>query len=96
MSNITRKDFLKLTGAAAGAGVLATSGLGSVARAQSGELLHRKIPATGEMIPAVGLGTAQTFGDVSQDFMARRNTIETLFKEGGTVLDTAPTYMMRK
>ncbi len=92
MSNITRKDFLKLTGAAAGAGVLATSGLGSVARAQSSELLHRKIPATGEMIPAVGLGTAQTFGDLSQDFMARRNTIETLFKEGGTVLDTAPTY----
>lgn len=92
MSNITRKEFLKLTGAAAGAGLIGATGLGSVARAQSSDLLHRKIPATGEMVPAVGLGTAQTFGDLSQDFMARRNTIETLFKEGGTVIDTAPTY----
>ena len=89
---ITRKEFLKLSGAAAGAGLLATSGIGSVARAQSSDLLHRTIHATGEQIPAVGLGTAQTFGDLSQDFMARRNTIETLFAEGGTVIDTAPTY----
>ena len=92
MSNITRKEFLKLTGAAAGAGLMTTTGLGNIARAQSSELLHRKIHATGEMVPAIGLGTAQTFGDLSQDFMARRNTIETLFKEGGTVIDTAPTY----
>ena len=57
MSNMTRKEFLKLTGTAAGAGLMATSGFGSVARAQSSELLHRKIPATFEMAPAVGLGT---------------------------------------
>ena len=54
---MTRKEFLKLTGTAAGAGLMATSGFGSVARAQSSELLHRKIPATVEMVPAVGLGT---------------------------------------
>ena len=94
--NLTRKEFLKLSGAAAGAGLLATSGFGSVANAQNsamaGGLLHRTIHATGEMVPAIGLGTAQTFGDLSQDFMARRNTIETLFAEGGTVIDTAPTY----
>lgn len=90
--NITRKEFLKLSGAAIGTGVMASTGLGSVARAQESDLLHRTIHATGEKIPAVGLGTAQTFGDLSQDFMARRNTIETLFKEGGTVIDTAPTY----
>jgi anaerobic selenocysteine-containing dehydrogenase len=38
MSNMTRKEFLKLTGTAAGAGLMATSGFGSVARAQSSEL----------------------------------------------------------
>ena len=59
---------------------MATSELSSVARAQSSELLHRRIPATGEMVPTVGLGTAQIFGDLSQDFMVRKNTIETLFK----------------
>ncbi len=88
----TRKEFLKLSGAAVGAGIFSTSIAGSIANAQTSDLLHRTIHATGEMIPAVGLGTAQTFGDLSQDFMARRNTIETLFAEGGTVIDTAPTY----
>lgn len=88
----TRKEFLKLSGAAAGVGLLASTGIGSVARAQSSDLLHRTIHSTGEMIPAVGLGTAETFGDLSQDFQMRKDTIETLFKEGGTVIDTAPTY----
>lgn len=91
-SNMTRKEFLKLSGAAVGAGVLASTGLGSIANAQSSELLHRPIHSTGEMIPAVGLGTAQTFGDLNEDFMKRRNAIEALFREGGTVLDTSPTY----
>lgn len=90
--NYTRKEFLKLSGAAVGAGLFSTSIAGSIAKAQSSDLLHRRIPVSGEMIPAVGLGTAQTFGDLSEDFMARRNTIETLFAEGGTVIDTAPTY----
>ncbi len=89
---VTRKEFLKLSGAAIGAGVVASTGIGSIARAQESDLLHRTIHSSGEQIPAVGLGTAQTFGDLNEDFMARRNTIETLFKEGGTVIDTAPTY----
>ena len=94
MSDLTRKDFLKLTSAsvAAGAGLIATSGLGSVARAQSSDLLHRKIHSTGEMIPAVGLGTAMTFGDLSEDFNQRKNAIAALFREGAKVIDTSPTY----
>lgn len=89
--NLTRKEFLKLS-AAAGAGLLASTGLGSVAKAQSSDLLHRPIHATGEMIPAVGLGTAMTFGDLSEDFSQRKNAIAALFREGGTVIDTSPTY----
>lgn len=94
MSSLTRKDFLKLTSAsvAAGAGLIATSGLGSVARAQSSDLLHRKIHSTGEIIPAVGLGTAMTFGDLSEDFNQRKNAIAALFREGAKVIDTSPTY----
>lgn len=94
--NLTRKEFLKLSGAAAGAGVLATSGLGSVANAQNSgvpsDLLHRPIHSTGEMIPAVGLGTALEFGDLEADFEKRKGAIEALFREGGTVIDTSPTY----
>ena len=63
----TRKEFLKLTGAAAGAGILASSGLGSVANAQSSDLLHRTIHSTGEQVPAVGLGTALEFGTFAND-----------------------------
>jgi aryl-alcohol dehydrogenase-like predicted oxidoreductase len=92
MSDLTRKDFLKLTTAAVATGVMATTGLGSVARVQSSDLLHRKIHSTGEMIPAVGLGTAMTFGDLSEDFNQRKNAIAALFREGATVIDTSPTY----
>ena len=92
MSDLTRKDFLKLTTAAVATGVMATTGLGSVARVQSSDLLHRKIHSTGEMIPAVGLGTAMTFGDLSEDFNQRKNAIAALFREGAKVIDTSPTY----
>ena len=89
---ISRKEFLKLSGAAVGAGIIANSGLGSLANAQSSDLLHRPIHSTGQMIPAVGLGTAMTFGDLSEDFNQRKNAIAALFREGGTVIDTSPTY----
>lgn len=88
----TRKEFIKLTGAAAGAGVLASSGLGNIANAQSSDLLHRTIHSSGEQIPAVGLGTALEFGDITADYEKRKAAIAALFAEGGTVLDTSPTY----
>lgn len=93
-SNLTRKEFLKLTGVTAGAGLFMTSGLSNFANAQASDLLHRPIHSTGEMIPAVGLGTAQTFGEPAneEEYLMRRDTIATLIKEGGTVIDTAPTY----
>jgi len=90
--NLTRKEFLKLSGAATAAGLIASTGITSAVKAQSDELLHRPIHSTGEMIPAVGLGTAMTFGDLSEDFSQRKNAIAALFREGGTVIDTSPTY----
>lgn len=90
--DLTRKEFLKLSGAAVGSGLLAGMGLGRSANAQASELLHRTIHSTGEKIPAVGLGTALEFGDLSADFSKRKGAIEALFREGGTVIDTSPTY----
>ncbi|MBT5188024.1 MAG: twin-arginine translocation signal domain-containing protein, partial [Kordiimonadaceae bacterium] len=40
MTDISRKEFLKLSGAAIASGALASSGLDSIANAQSRELLH--------------------------------------------------------
>ncbi len=60
----------------------------------SGDLITRAIPKTGEKIPIVGLGTSATFRTVAQgdDVTALRGVIETLINNGGTVLDTAPSY----
>jgi aryl-alcohol dehydrogenase-like predicted oxidoreductase len=57
-------------------------------------LLARPIPHTGEMLPAVGLGTASVF-DVGQDVAQRANlkgVIAALIAGGGRVIDTASSY----
>ncbi|MEP7383919.1 MAG: aldo/keto reductase [Gemmatimonadota bacterium] len=57
-------------------------------------LLTRAIPSTGERIPAVGLGTWQTF-DVGSDATRRAQCAETLQAfsgGGGTVVDSSPMY----
>jgi diketogulonate reductase-like aldo/keto reductase len=63
--------------------------------AQPAGLLERIIPASGERIPAVGLGTWLTF-DVRIDdtaAMARRQAVlERFFADGGRVIDSSPMY----
>jgi hypothetical protein len=51
-ARMTRREFAILAGATA---------LARPAFAQTGALLTRAIPKSGEQIPAVGLGTAQVF-----------------------------------
>ena len=91
-NSITRKKFLKLSGGAVGAGLIATSGFSSSTIAQSTDLLHRTIHSTGEKVPAVGLGTALEFGDITANYSKRKNAIKALIREGGKVIDTSPTY----
>jgi len=50
--HLTRREFAMVTGATM---------LASSARGQTSALLARAIPSTGELLPAVGLGTAQVF-----------------------------------
>lgn len=57
-------------------------------------ILKRTIPSSGERIPAVGLGTWQTF-DVSQSSDERnalKDVLTTLLSKGGTVVDSSPMY----
>ncbi|MEH6419500.1 aldo/keto reductase [Pseudomonas sp. CGJS7] len=60
----------------------------------SGTLLKRKIPATGESIPVIGLGTSGNF-EIGDDAAARaplREVLKRFADAGASVIDTAPTY----
>jgi aryl-alcohol dehydrogenase-like predicted oxidoreductase len=53
-------------------------------------LLKRPIPHGGELLPAVGLGTANGFDEAGQ--AALDGVIRALLAQGGSVIDTAPSY----
>jgi len=79
-----RRDFL---GALAGLAV--SGGAGAAA-----PMLARRIPAGGEALPVIGLGTWQTF-DVGGDAGARvplKEVLGVLFESGGRVVDSSPMY----
>ena len=57
-------------------------------------MLTRPIPRTGEALPAVGLGTWQTF-DVGEDEGSRaplREVLRRFFDGGGRLIDSSPMY----
>jgi diketogulonate reductase-like aldo/keto reductase len=62
--------------------------------AASGNLIERPIPASGEKLPVIGVGTWQTF-DVGADAQARaalREVLGVFSKAGGRVIDSSPMY----
>ena len=84
-----RRRFLATLGAAAAAP--AWSG---VTLAQTRSPILRPIPATGEMLPAVGLGTWITF-NVGSAAPARAPlvpVVERFFEHGGAMIDSSPMY----
>jgi diketogulonate reductase-like aldo/keto reductase len=98
-----RRKFLAI-GAAASAGMSIVAGghetgfphehkPGGVVTPTS-PLLKRKIASTGEMIPAIGLGTSGPF-EVGTDAAARaplREVLEAFFAGGASLIDTSPMY----
>ena len=62
--------------------------------AQSSTILKRPIPRSGEMLPAVGVGTWRTF-DVGAEAPERaelREVLRLLVEGGGSVVDSSPMY----
>jgi diketogulonate reductase-like aldo/keto reductase len=57
-------------------------------------ILKRSIPSTLEKLPAVGLGTWQTFdvGQNEDDRTPLRAVLQTLIDKGGSVVDSSPMY----
>jgi len=61
---------------------------------QNEKIMTRKIPSTGEELPAIGLGTWQVF-DVGASAAARtplREVIADFHKAGGKLIDSSPMY----
>lgn len=87
--NLNRRHFL----AAAGSAGL----IPSLTRAQlnsRSDYLHKTIPSTGEMLPAIGMGSWLTF-DVGADRNARAQRTQVLrsfFELGGALIDSSPMY----
>jgi len=84
---ISRREFLTF---AANAGAFAFMGGFAVAET----VVRKPIPKTGEPLPAVGLGTWQTF-DVGANKAAREPLKEVLracVQAGGSVIDSSPMY----
>ena len=65
-----------------------------LSRTEERMMIDRSIPASDERLPVIGLGTYRVF-DVDRaptEIAKRREIIELLLGEGGSVIDTSPMY----
>ncbi|MEM9529614.1 MAG: aldo/keto reductase [Pseudomonadota bacterium] len=86
---LTRREFLTTQAAAAGALALAPGiTLGAVPE----DLVRKAIPASGEMITTVGIGTNRYGVTAEVDKAPLRETLKEFVRLGGQVIDTAPSY----
>jgi diketogulonate reductase-like aldo/keto reductase len=55
------------------------------------KIMSKRIPGSGEELPAIGVGTWQTF-DVRGDFGPQREVLKAFVAAGGRVVDSSPMY----
>jgi aryl-alcohol dehydrogenase-like predicted oxidoreductase len=85
---ITRRQALE-----AGAALGAAAAFGTGAFAQSGELILKRIPSSGEMLPPIGIGTNRYgVGTGEEERAPLRDTMARFVELGGKVMDTAMIY----
>ena len=86
-ARLSRRTVLGLMAAAAAGGASRSAGAAPA-------LLERPIPSSGETIPAVGLGTWQTFdvGASKTERESRREVLRQFVALGGRVIDSSPMY----
>ena len=102
--NSRRKFLIDVSAAAASLGLapLVASGAtpssppasGKAGAAATGSLITREIPASGERIPVIGMGTSGSFevGLTAAELAPLREVLKLFIATGATVIDTAPTY----
>jgi len=89
MRQLNRRELLQTSLALSGVSVLSPFTIFAEEK-----MVHRAIPASGETIPVIGLGSWQTF-DIGTDEATRapRREVLKLFVEmGGSVIDSSPMY----
>jgi aryl-alcohol dehydrogenase-like predicted oxidoreductase len=91
-----RRSFIALSGLAAMAGGSRAQDSARAATAHTPRpaLLMRRIPSSGESLPAIGLGTSGPF-EVGKDESARapqREVLNEFFAAGASLIDTSPMY----
>ena len=86
---LSRREWLSLTIATGAAAAFDRAWLSA-----QQPLITRTVPATGERLPLVGLGSSATFSQVARgaDVTAISDVLKALVNGGGTVFDTAPAY----
>ena len=86
--DISRRDAMK---AGIGVGLALTMNSRDLfaATMQQGTLIQKPIPATGEKIPVIGMGTARYFDSVTPEL---REVIKRFPELGGRVIDMSPSY----
>jgi aryl-alcohol dehydrogenase-like predicted oxidoreductase len=90
---IARRTFL--TAAATGAALFGSATWTQLANAAAkGGMLMRKIPSTGEQVPAIGMGTSGSFQIPAggPEYEKLKEVLKVFFAGGATLIDTAPTY----
>ncbi len=90
---MTRREYLRLL-LAAGVSLTLKPGLIAAGSDEKLPLITRAIPASGERLPVVGLGSSATFSRVAGEGDNERlgEVLGALVEQGGSVFDTAPSY----
>ena len=86
MNKWTRRDVIAV---GAALGMLPGAGLG-----EETNILSKPIPASGERLPVIGLGTYSVFDVASTppEIALRRDIVGKLVAAGGSLIDTSPMY----
>lgn len=88
----TRRTVVQTGIAAAAAGLAASTFSLPGASAAAAAPILRKIPSTGEMLPAVGIGTNAFSVNAPEELAAVRDVLQQMPVQGGKVIDTAQAY----
>lgn len=97
-TKISRRNWLRTTAGAGAALALNPRIFETLQTLQSQPLIQRAIPKTGEQLPVIGLGSADTFSQVAlresrtEEYDAIGAVLKALVDGGGTVFDTAYAY----
>jgi diketogulonate reductase-like aldo/keto reductase len=92
--NMNRREAIRVMGSGVAALAATTLPAAAETAATSAGILVRRIPSTGEEMPAIGLGTWQTF-DVGASESARaplREVLAAFSALGGKLVDSSPMY----